>query len=76
MSDATNPWIDMARVAIAPTLNDDNLKVRGQGKIDDDEGEGPRPKAARARFNLGEPVSKVTLQVRRWRAKRKALTDP
>jgi hypothetical protein len=43
MIDATNPWIDMARVAVAPTLTDD-LKVRGQAKIDDDLGEGPTPK--------------------------------
>jgi hypothetical protein len=41
-------WFDPARVAVAPTLTDDDLKVRGSPKIDDDEGEGPRPKATRA----------------------------
>jgi hypothetical protein len=62
-----SPWIDMTRVAVAPTLTDDDLKVRVHEKIDDDEGEGPRP--VRHRPQIGEKVSKITLAVRRHRAK-------
>jgi hypothetical protein len=71
-----SPWIDMTRVAVAPTLTDDDLKVRGHEKIDDDAEEGPRPKAARARPQIGEKASKITLAVRRHRARRKAVADP
>jgi hypothetical protein len=61
-----SPWVDMARVAIAPT--------RGHEKTAYDDDEGPTPKATRACAKLGEQVSPITLAVRRHRARRKAVT--
>jgi hypothetical protein len=65
-------WFDPARVAIAPTLTDDELKVRGSSKIDDDEVEGPRPVRRRANAKLGEQVSPATIYGRARRARLKA----
>ena len=42
-------WIDMARVAIAPTLSDDERRCRGRDIPGVDDDEGPRPKRQRAR---------------------------
>jgi hypothetical protein len=63
-------WFDPGRVAIAPTLDADELQARGHEKIACDEGEGPTPKATRANAKLGEQVSPITLAVRRHRAKK------
>jgi hypothetical protein len=54
-------WIDMARVAIAPTLDDETLRSRGLMKVAADADEGPRPKRQRARPHLGEPVTAATI---------------
>jgi hypothetical protein len=35
-------WLNFERLLIASSLTDDDLKVRGSPKIDDDDGEGPR----------------------------------
>jgi hypothetical protein len=66
------PWIDMARVAIAPTLDDETLRSRGLMKIDADAAEGPTPKRQRARPHLGEQVCSATMYGRRYRARLKA----
>jgi hypothetical protein len=71
----SDPWIDMTRVAVAPTLDADERQGRGSSKIDDDEREGPRPVRHRARPHLGEQVSKATIYNRARRARLKAMAE-
>ena len=62
-------------VCCAPTLDADEIRGRGSRKTDDDEDEVPTPKATRTRARFGEPVSKITLAVRRHRARLKAMAE-
>jgi hypothetical protein len=68
-------WIDMARVAIAPTLSDDERRCRGRDIPGVDDDEGPRPKRQRARPHLGEPVTAATIYGRARRARLKASRE-
>jgi hypothetical protein len=56
-------WIDMARVAVAPTLDPETLRSRGHEKpdIDDDDGPPPPINRQRARPQYGELVCKATI---------------
>jgi hypothetical protein len=65
----------MARVAVAPTLSDDELRCRGQAKIDADDDDGSMLRRQRARANLGEQVCKATLYGRARRARLKAMRE-
>jgi hypothetical protein len=68
-------WIDMARVAIAPTLDADDLRCRGLKKIDEDAGEARVVRRPRARVDLGEPVCAGTIYGRVRRARLKAARE-
>jgi hypothetical protein len=64
----SDPWIDMTRVAVAPTRE---FQARGHEKIDEDDEEAPTPVRHRARPELGEQVSKATIYGRARRARLK-----
>jgi hypothetical protein len=53
-------WIDMARVAVAPTLDAETLRSRAREFQAADADERPRLKAGRARPHLGEQVCRAT----------------
>jgi hypothetical protein len=61
-------------IAIFPTLTDDDLRVGGALKIDDDDVDGPMPamKRQRARPRLGEAVCAAAIYGRARRARLKA----
>jgi hypothetical protein len=69
------PWIDMARVAITPTLDAEERAVRAGENSGVDDDEGSRPKRQRARPHLGERVTAATIYGRARRAKLKAARE-
>ena len=66
-------WVDPARVAVARTLDPDEIKARDHEKIDERDGVGARPVRHRARPELGEQVSPATIYGRARRARLKAM---
>jgi hypothetical protein len=66
----SDPWVDMARVAVAPTRE---FQARVHEKIDDDLDEVPTPVRRRANPKLGEGVAPATIYGRARRARLKAM---